>query len=111
MVRGSLQRAAMAILLMGLIIAPLGICLHQSARGVHSCCMQTESSDSVRTNCCIVRVQLPATVAASAVPDSSPVEVLHEPAVNMDAPATDKHPAVAVAPPLSPQPGAFILRI
>lgn len=110
MLRGSFQRAAMATLLTGLMIAPLGACLEQSTKDAHSCCMQPESSHSLRTNCCAVRTQLPATLAATTLPGANPSEAAHAYVVRMEAPATDKHPAVAVIPPLSPPTGAFILR-
>jgi len=111
MLRGSFQRAAMAILLMGMMIAPREICLQQSPKGAHSCCVQTESSHSVRTNCCVVRAQLPATLVAPTLPGSNPSEILHDYAASESATATDRHSAVAVIPPLSPPTGAFILRV
>jgi hypothetical protein len=101
----------MAILLMALMIAPFGICLPQHANGAHSCCMQMETPHSVRTNCCVARPQLPATLAASAVPNSSPSETVHAYAVCVEAMATSKHPAIAIIPHLSPPTGAIILRI
>jgi len=111
MVRVSFQRAAIAILLMGMMIEPLGICLQQSLRGAHSCCMQAEPSHCMQTNCCVVKTQLPATLAALTLPGSSPSEVSHEYLANLDATTTNTHQAVAVIPPNSPPTGSFILRI
>jgi hypothetical protein len=101
----------MTILLMGLMISPFGICLRQTSKVAHSCCMQPESSHSLRTNCCVVRAQLPAILVAPTLPGSSPSEVLHEYVASLNATTTDKHPVVAVIPPLSPPTGAFSLRI
>jgi hypothetical protein len=111
MVRVSLQRAAMAILLVGMMIAPLGICLHQSPKGAHSCCMQTESSHSLRADCCIVRTQLLATLVAPTMPAAGTSLIGDDFAVFVRPMAVGEHPALAVLPPLSPQHGAFALRI
>lgn len=78
---------------------------------MHSCCMQPESMHSLRADCCVVRAQLPATLAAPTLPGSSPSAAVHESMVYLEAPASDEHPAFAVIPPLSPPTGAFILRI
>src|SRR5450631_524354 len=110
MLRSSFQRAMTAILLMGIMIAPSGICLHQSSKVAHSCCVP-ESSHSLRTNCCVVRAQLPATLVAPTLPGSSPSEVLREYGPSVDAATMDTHPTVAVILPLSRPTGAFILRI
>jgi len=111
MVRGSFQRVAMTILMLGLMIAPLGLCLQPSSNGAHSCCMQSESSHSLHVNCCVARPQLPATVVAPTLPGSSPSEVLQAYVPVVDAVITEAHSVVAVIPPLSPPNGAFILRI
>jgi len=114
MVRGSFQRAAVAILLVGMMIAPLGICLQRSSKSAHSCCMEQKSSQTlhcVRTNCCVVRTQLPAMLAKSTLPGPSRSEAVHEYMVCVTANAVDEHSAVALIPPQSPPPGAFILRI
>jgi hypothetical protein len=101
----------MAVLLMVLMIAPLGVCLQQIPKNAHSCCMQAASPHALRTDCCVIRTQLPATLAANAVPGSSPSETVHEYAVCVKTTATDEHRSLGVIPPLSPPTGAFILRI
>jgi hypothetical protein len=111
MLRASFQRAAMAILLMGMMIAPLGICLQLSPNGAHSCCMQSESSRVLHTNCCVFRTQLPAIVAAPALPDASPNTLAHEYSALEKAKASDQHTAIVLSPPLTSPTGAFILRI
>jgi len=110
--RGAFQRAGMAILLIGLMIAPMCVCLQQPRKGAHSCCMQqSESTPSLRANCCVVRAPLPTTVVAPTLPGAkplAPVELL-EALVAM--PSKGHQPPAIVIPPLSPPPGAFILRI
>jgi len=112
MLRSSLQRAAMAILLVGMMIAPLGICLQRTHKGAHSCCMQQSgASHSLRADCCFVRGQLPATLVAPTLPGTSASQVVHEYAACVGATAMDEHSAVEASPPLSRPIGAFILRI
>ena len=111
MLRSSCQRAAIAILLVGWMIAPFGICLHQDAKGAHSCCMQAGPAHSIQTNCCVVKAQLPAILAAPAAPGPGSSAKVHEYGLQVQATASQEHPALAVIPPLSPPTGAFILRI
>lgn len=111
MLRGTFQRAAMAILLVGMMIAPLGICLRPSPKVAHGCCMQTESSHSLHADCCIVRAQLPAIPAASNLPGTSPCAAVYEYSACVEKTAVDEHSTVVVIPPLSPPTGVFILRI
>jgi hypothetical protein len=111
MLRGSFQRASMAILLMGLMLAPLGFCLRPSRESAHSCCMQRESSASVQTNCCAMRTELPATLPTPSLPGVSPSRAMHEYIPCLGPAVSNARPAVAVIPPLSPPTGAFILRI
>lgn len=112
MLRGSFQRAAMAILLIGLMIAPICVCLQQPHKSAHSCCMrQSESSPSLRADCCVVKAQLPATVVAPTLPGAQPLVLVEHIEALMAIPSMGHHaPAIAI-PPLSPPPGAFILRI
>jgi hypothetical protein len=111
MLRGSFQRAAMAILLIGMMIAPFATCLQQGHKGAHSCCMPSERSHSLRTNCCTVRTQLPATLAAPTLPRTSSLSAVYVAFRREAMPVSFERPAVAAIPPLSPPPGAFILRL
>jgi len=111
MLRGSFQRAAMAILLMGMTIAPFGMCLQQSPKGAHSCCLRPEGSHSLRTDCCIVKTQLPAALAASTLPGTSSPATVHVSPMGEAVPISFDRLTVAVTPALSPPPRAFILRI
>jgi len=102
----------MAILLIGLMFAPVCVCLQQHHKGAHSCCMhQSESSPSLGANCCVVRAQLPATVVAPSLPGARPLVLVEHIEVPMAVPATGHHEHAIVIPPVSPPPGAFILRI
>lgn len=111
MLRGSFQRAAMAILLVGMMIAPLGICLQQNSKAAHSCCMRQQSLHCLQTNCCSFRTQLPAIVLAPPLPNPTPGEASHEYVASLNAITPDEHPPVAAIPPLSPPTGAYTLRI
>jgi hypothetical protein len=102
----------MAILLIGLMLAPLGVCLQQPHKAAHSCCMnQSESSPSLRADCCVVRSQLPATVATPTLPGAEPLVPMGNFAGLLAKPSTGHRPPAIVNPPLSPPTGAFILRI
>jgi len=111
MLQNSFQRAAMAILLIGLMIAPLGMCLQQSPKGAHSCCIHPESPHSLRANCCVFGTQLPATLVAPKQPGASPSHGVDKNAAYVETPSSGERPVVVVIPPLSPPTGAFILRI
>ena len=111
MVRVSFQRAAIAILLMGMMIEPLGICLQQSHKGAHSCCMQPESSNCLQTNCCVVQTHPAAILPVPTPPITSPTVSVYEYSALVQLKALNDHPLVAVAPPFSPSIGAYILRI
>jgi hypothetical protein len=112
MLKGSFRRAAMAILMMGLMIAPLGICLQPAQKGAHSCCPeQSETHGSVQTNCCIVRTQLPATLVDPILTCVSHPPTMIE-SMSLEAmPVAHHDQGARVNLPLSPPPGSFILRI
>jgi hypothetical protein len=112
MLKGSFQRAAMAILLMGLMMAPLGICLQPAQKGAHSCCpQQSETPGLLPINCCIVRTELPATLVAPTLTSASHPPTAFE-SMSLEAmPAPNLNRIARVSLPLSPPPGTFILRI
>lgn len=111
MLQGYFQRASMAILLMGLVMMPLGFCRQLSSKSAHSCCMHSQSAQSLGPNCCVVRAQLPATLPTPTLPLVSLTAATHEYAPSLEALSPDGWLAVASIPPLSPPPGAFALRI
>ncbi len=112
MLRGNFQRASIAILLIGMMIAPFVTCLQQSRKSAHSCCAgQMEPAQSLRADCCVVRTQLPATVVTPTLPPAGTLAAVQEYVMRVEMPAPVEHLALAVIPPLSPPNGAFILRI
>ena len=79
MLRGVYQRAAVAIVLMGSLLAPFGTCLQPTQKAAHSCCSHaSKSNQSVRTNCCTATAPLPAVVVATNLPGSAPMTVAQE---------------------------------
>ena|ERR1035441_155568 len=110
MLRGSFQRAAVAVLLMVALLAPFGTCRPISGASQHSCCA-SEQSATVGADCCIARPLLPAVVKERVLPDQMAFAVvlkvlpLAETAASYDAAPT------AVVGPHSPPPGASVLRI
>jgi hypothetical protein len=112
MLRGDFQRAAVAIVLMGSLLAPFGTCLQPAQKAAHSCCSHaSRSNQSVRTNCCTASAPLPAVVVAATLPGSAPMTVARE-FISLDEfSSRSEFPRFAVIPPHSPPMGAFILRI
>jgi hypothetical protein len=112
MLRGVFQRAAVAIVLMGLLLAPFGTCLQPAHKTAHGCCAPaSESGKAAQTNCCTASAPLPAVVVAANLPGSAPMTVAQE-FISLDEFSTrSEFPRLAVIPPHSPPAGAFNLRI
>jgi hypothetical protein len=108
---GIFQRASLAIVLIGPMLMPFGICLTTQHKTEHSCCAAPDTGKSAQSNCCVVRDQLPAVVVATTLPNTAAVAVT--PAPNpLDAAIAPSESLIAVfIPPSSPPPGAFNLRI
>jgi hypothetical protein len=113
MLRGFLRRAAVAILLMGALVAPLGVCLQPAHKTAHSCCApESAQGNTMQMNCCVASAPLPGmVVVATELPGPAPVNVVQEfVALDLVSAASDL-PIATVIPPHSPPPGAFNLRI
>jgi hypothetical protein len=112
MLRGVFRRAAVAILLMGTMLAPIGTCLQRTHKSAHSCCAPAPESDKAfQSNCCTVRTPLPAVVVAPSLPPSSPLAVTTEYIASGANSAPSAFSGSALTLPQSPPPGIFILRI
>jgi hypothetical protein len=112
MLRGVFQRAAVAIVLMGGLLAPNGICLERTHKSAHSCCAPAPgSSKIVQTDCCTARAPLPAVLVAPDLPVSASMSAAVDFIPVLEFSSRDGFPAAAVIPPLSPPTGAFNLRI
>lgn len=112
MMPGMLRRAGVAIVLMATLLLPYGTCQPAARARRHDCCGgQSAPNASVKTNCCIVRSEIPAVVVENAavslsvVLSSSPIPFGSAPTITMKPGA-----AVAVAD-TSPPPGKSVLRI
>jgi hypothetical protein len=116
MLRGVFQRGAMAILLVGALVMPSGICqppTHNAmGKTAHSCCpAATEPGTSLTTDCCIARATLPALVVAPELPGSAAVAVTREFVASNGISLPGRFSTPAIIPPQSPPTGASILRI
>lgn len=112
MLRGVFQRAAVAIVLMGGLLAPNGICLQPTPHPAHSCCAPApESTQFAQTECCTARAPLPAVVVAPDVPAPAPMSVAVNFVPVLEFSSRDGFPSAAIIPHLSPPTGAFNLRI
>lgn len=112
MLRGAIQRAAVAIPLMVCLLAPLATCLPRTHKTAHSCCAPSPQSNSTaQTDCCTARAPLPAILVAPQVSTPAPMTVAQQFLSSKERSAPSELPALAVVPPQSPPPGASILRI
>jgi hypothetical protein len=110
--RGVFQRAAVAIVLMGSLLAPNGICLQRAHKTAHDCCVPaSETNKTVQTNCCIVSTPLPAAAVTPNLPGPALSSIVQEFIPSDEFSSPSEFPALAVVPPQSPPPGAFNLRI
>jgi hypothetical protein len=112
MLNGIFQRAAMAILLVGALLAPSGICLQQTQKAAHDCCAPASKSiPAAQNDCCTAKSTLPAFVAAPSLPAPAPVALPQE-FLSAQAPESPSAlSALTIVLPHSPPPGAFSLRI
>jgi hypothetical protein len=112
MLKGSFQRAAMAILLMGTLLAPFGTCQQWMHKPAHSCCVPASApGNTARTNCCKTSDPLPAAIVAPSLPRTASFTVAQQFAPSNEFSLPSEFPTLAVIPPHSPPSGAFILRI
>ena len=112
MLQGVFQRATVAIVMMGALLAPSGICLQPAHKAAHNCCMHaSRSHQSIRTNCCTASAPLPAVVVATNLPGSAPLTVAQEFVSSDELSVQSELTRLAVIPPHSPPTGAFNLRI
>jgi hypothetical protein len=112
MLRKNFQRAAVAIVLMVTLLAPLGICRQPAPAAKHRCCaMASDHDPSVRTDCCVVRTPVAAIASERVLPNTSPLQIESEIAALVEPASLLDVPAAIVVGPHSPPPGASVLRI
>jgi hypothetical protein len=110
MLKGALQRAAVAIVLMGTLSAPFGRCFLRTHESVHSCCAPAPEPIA-QTNCCIASAPLPAAVVTPNLPGPTAIVVAQEFISSDELSSLNECPRSAATPPQSPPTGAFVLRI
>jgi len=112
MLQGVFQRAAVAILLIGTLVAPAEICLQQMQKGGHDCCASmSESSPTIQSDCCTLRPTLPAVVVEPALSGSATLSSSQVLLSSKELTSKRELPFSAIIPPQSPPSGASILRI
>jgi hypothetical protein len=112
MLIGVFQRAVMAILLMGALLAPSGICLRQTQKAAHDCCAPASKAiPAVQNDCCTARSTLPAFVAAPDLPAPEPLALPQDFVSAQEPESPSALPVSAIVLPHSPPSGAFSLRI
>ncbi len=113
MLRSSVKRGAMAMLLMCLMVAPFASCFAHAGKSQHSCCMRAmqESAPVMGANCCVVKPQLPALAVAPTLPGSSPAMAEAVSVVMQGEVVRRERNAANLSPPFTPPPGKFQLRI
>ena len=112
MLQGVFQRAVVAILLIGALVAPAQICLQHANKTGHACCAaRSERGANLHSDCCLVRPTLPAVVVPPAVSASVAAPVTQEFVYSNGLSLPSEITVSAVIPPKSPPTGASILRI
>jgi hypothetical protein len=106
------RRAAVVIVLLVAMFAPLGTCLQSQHQTKHSCCAPpSESSKAGQKDCCKVSTPLPAIVAAPSLVNLAPTVVKQAVVLSNGLASTYEFSVTAFALPHSPPSGAFNLRI
>lgn len=109
---GFFLRAALAILLMVSMLAPLGTCLRMTHKSGHSCCAPASVADkTAQTNCCTASIPLPAVVVAPPLSVPALMAVKPEIIAIGETSTAAVFSSAAFIPPQSPPPGVSILRI
>src|ERR1035437_1493025 len=112
MLRKNFQRAAVAIVLMVTLLAPLGICRQPDPAAKHRCCaMAADHTPSARTDCCVVPAPVPAVENKRVLPNTSPLQIESEMAALVEPASLLDVAAAIIVGPHSPPPGASVLRI
>lgn len=112
MLSGVFHRTAMAILLMGSLVASYGICPLSSQKTEHSCCSHaSESGKSMPMKCCTVSTPLQAIIVAPELPNTTPMLAVDRILATYQTAHSSDFANAEIILPLSPPTGAFNLRI
>jgi hypothetical protein len=106
------QRAAVAIVLMGALLAPFGICLQRTQHTAHSCCSHaSQTGKTAKPDCCTLREQSPAVLVAPVSAGSAPMVLVHAFFSASELSSPREVPAAPIIPQHSPPGRTSILRI
>jgi hypothetical protein len=109
---GFFQRAAVAIVLMGALLAPFGTCLQRTQHTAHSCCSHaSQAGKTAKPDCCTVSNQSPVAMVAPAFAGSAPMVISRVFLSASELSSPREVPAAAIIPQHSPPGRASILRI
>jgi hypothetical protein len=109
---GFYQRAAVAIFLMGALLAPFGMCLQPAPGAAHRCCQHArQKGNTAKQDCCIVRSETPAAIVAPAPTGSAPVVIERAFFAAGEISSPREVPAAALVPTHAPPGRTSILRI
>jgi hypothetical protein len=112
MLQGVFQRAAVAILLIGTLIAPAQICLQHAHKTGHACCISMfQPGATIQNDCCAVRPTPPAVVVAPALSGTPTLSAVQEFVSSKERSSLSALTISAVLPSHSPPRGSSVLRI
>jgi hypothetical protein len=106
------QRAAVAIVLMGALLAPFGVCLQRTQHTAHSCCAHASQTGRIaKPDCCTLREQSPTVPVAPASAGSAPMILVRAFFSTSELSSPREVLAAFIIPQHSPPGRASILRI
>jgi hypothetical protein len=112
MLQGVFQRAAVALLLIGTLVAPAEVCLQHAQKAAHACCVSmSQPGATIQNDCCAVRPTLPAIIVAPALSGSPALSAAQEFVSSQELSSPSELTVSEIIPPQSPPTGASILRI
>jgi hypothetical protein len=106
------QRAAVAIVLMGALLAPFGICLQPAHSATHRCCQQaSQKGSTAKQDCCVVRNDAPAVIVLPATAGSGPMVLVSTYLAASEISSPRETTVAALVPTHAPPGRTSILRI
>jgi len=109
---GFFQRATVAIVLMGALLAPFGTCLQRTHRTTHSCCSHASHPGKMtRPDCCTARSESPVAIVVQTSEGSAPMVIVSAFLSASEAASPREVSVMSIIPQYSPPGRTSILRI